>query len=594
MVETGAVVGDALLAPWTALTNSMRRGYSYKRFSSPKQSRGDSMRRQTQFEAEIVKELDLFLDDTFNLSDTGVSAYRSKNAATGALADFLKLVEAGRIPSGSVLIVENIDRLTRDKLSVAQELITKILKSGVDIATAVPRRVYTSASADDLLSLFELLLGMVRAHEESMMKSVRVAQAWRNKRKRAAETGLPMTQTCPAWLRLVGEAYEVIPDRAAAIRDIFAWTRDGLGVLRVVRRLVERNVPSFGRKEGWNTAYVRLILNSPAVYGEFQPGVRIDGRRTPDGPTLLGYYPAVVTKDEYFLVRATIKGRKRTTGRPSHGELNLLTGLVWHAVDRVKMSMLATGRTGKKITYLQSTLFSKGADGRGGRSFPYSKLEACVLESLKELRPEDVSDRLHEQEKVVGAEVARLEKALFVADQSLREMKDEKAKLVREGSHRKTYIQSLGELIGTVSDDRDETERRLLELKEEAMKCGAESLDEAKSVIALMRDTPDGPEREELRRVVMTRLRWLVTSIWVHIEKVNHVRQYAHVQMFLRNGIKRTRVVSSFDPAPGKPVIPCARTYDDVDFRTYAPSGEERSIGSGNIGDLLRSRGGAT
>ena len=85
--------GDAVFARQANTKSDMRRAYSYKRFSSPKQSRGDSIRRQTAFEQEIVKEMDLLLDDTLDLSDTGVSAFHGKNSKFGTLSEFMNLVE---------------------------------------------------------------------------------------------------------------------------------------------------------------------------------------------------------------------------------------------------------------------------------------------------------------------------------------------------------------------------------------------------------------------------------------------------------------------------------------------------------------------
>ncbi len=55
----------------------------------------------------------LELDDKFTYKDLGVSAYDRSNLERGALGLFLEAVEAGKVPKGSILLVEAFDRLTR-------------------------------------------------------------------------------------------------------------------------------------------------------------------------------------------------------------------------------------------------------------------------------------------------------------------------------------------------------------------------------------------------------------------------------------------------------------------------------------------------
>src|SRR5215467_1963131 len=91
----------------------MRRAYSYIRFSTPEQAKGDSLRRQTELSERYAREHGLTLDDKLTFRDLGKSAFRGKNAQEGELGDFIKAVEDGRIKRGSYLLVENLDRLSR-------------------------------------------------------------------------------------------------------------------------------------------------------------------------------------------------------------------------------------------------------------------------------------------------------------------------------------------------------------------------------------------------------------------------------------------------------------------------------------------------
>jgi len=82
--------------PWKDESKMEPKAYSYIRFSSPEQEKGDSLRRQIQLSEEYCKQHGLILDDTLKLTDKGVSAYKGHHRTKGALGEFLRLVEEGR------------------------------------------------------------------------------------------------------------------------------------------------------------------------------------------------------------------------------------------------------------------------------------------------------------------------------------------------------------------------------------------------------------------------------------------------------------------------------------------------------------------
>src|SRR5690606_33715882 len=88
--------------------------YSYVRMSTDAQQKCDSLRRQTELSKAYAERSGLTLVEDFKLHDIGVSAFKGDNAATGALRRFLEAVENGKIPQGSYLLVESLDRLSRD------------------------------------------------------------------------------------------------------------------------------------------------------------------------------------------------------------------------------------------------------------------------------------------------------------------------------------------------------------------------------------------------------------------------------------------------------------------------------------------------
>eukprot|EP01133_Synstelium_polycarpum_P030636 gene30636-38124_t len=69
------------------------------------------------------------------MADLGVSAYRGTNVADGALGMFLQLAEAGDIPHGSFLLVETLDRLSRQTARRAVRVLESIVEAGVTVVT---------------------------------------------------------------------------------------------------------------------------------------------------------------------------------------------------------------------------------------------------------------------------------------------------------------------------------------------------------------------------------------------------------------------------------------------------------------------------
>lgn len=83
------------------------RVYSYLRFSTDIQSRGDSIRRQTQLARDYRDTNGLELDESLTFHDLRVSAFKGANAATGKLGLFLKSFEQGKVKQGIYYYTSN-------------------------------------------------------------------------------------------------------------------------------------------------------------------------------------------------------------------------------------------------------------------------------------------------------------------------------------------------------------------------------------------------------------------------------------------------------------------------------------------------------
>ena len=162
---------------------SKRRAYSYLRFSTPEQSKGDSFRRQMSMAVAYASKHGLDLDQQLTFHDVGVSAFRGQNADAGRLAYFLEAVRAGQVPQGSVLLVEQLDRLSRLTPRKAVSVLEDIVETGVSVVTLTDEREYTADSLDtDHMDFIMSVLTFMRANEESATKSRRLKAAWEAKR----------------------------------------------------------------------------------------------------------------------------------------------------------------------------------------------------------------------------------------------------------------------------------------------------------------------------------------------------------------------------------------------------------------------------
>jgi len=180
---------------------------SYIRMSRPDQLRGDSLRRQLEKSQEWAEELGLTLDES--VRDLGLSAYSGAHRTKGALGAYLGMVDRGEIPRGKVLMIESLDRLSREAVIDALQQFMALIQAGIIIATLADRQVYSRESlGNDWSKLIISIAIMARAHEESAMKAERVAAAWEKKRREAPTKA--MTARCPEWLKLVDGKFELI------------------------------------------------------------------------------------------------------------------------------------------------------------------------------------------------------------------------------------------------------------------------------------------------------------------------------------------------------------------------------------------------
>jgi DNA invertase Pin-like site-specific DNA recombinase len=316
------------------------KAYSYKRFSTPAQEQGDSLRRQTAMAQAWADRNGVPLDTELNLTDRGVSAYTGANRDVGNLGSFLRAVEDGTVPEGSWLLVENLDRLSREPAFDASYTMQGIIRAGVTVVDLSDNgglgREYnmeTLRSDQGLMHLMAMLLSFARGNQESAQKGRRVGEAYANKRAVFAsdqKITKPYTRRLPGWIRWNTETttYELIENRADRLRWMFEMADGGLGVHSIATHLNEIKEETWGagkwKAAYWHRSYIRKLLTNKAAIGIFVPHrvEKVEGKRskqrTPQEP-IAHRYPAAVDRELFERVNArlsTTEPRGRNAKRP--------------------------------------------------------------------------------------------------------------------------------------------------------------------------------------------------------------------------------------------------------------------------------------
>lgn len=450
--------------------NVRPKAYSYIRMSTEGQLRGDSLRRQVDRSRLYAAEHGLDLDETTSFKDIGVSAFRGKNLKQGALSRFKEAVLTKKISPGSYLLVESLDRFSRDEVAHAQSEFLQLIKSGINVVTLIDGRVFKP----DHLDMTDLILSLVtlaRANDESKHKSDRLSQSWANKRAHANQR--KMTGMCPAWLRLSDDKsqFEVIEIRAAIVRSIFEDSANGIGNYKITKRLNQAGVPHFGQttksgrpykkqSTGWHGSYIAKIVNNPAVYGELQP-YKWDtrGQRVPDGPPITDYYPKIVDKELFLRAKQSRSSRDfrdqyAAKGRKGEHVSNVFSGLAKCAYCGGVMRFENKGSGPKGGTFLVCDKARRGL-GCPNLRWRYDDFEASFLFFVKELDLESLLLRPTKQEQI-GVTIQVLQGRLAV----LREQQEKTYQLFIEDAPPGSFVgRKLAELDQQINDLEAEVER---------------------------------------------------------------------------------------------------------------------------------------
>ncbi|MFT0167546.1 recombinase family protein [Paraburkholderia mimosarum] len=439
------------------------RVYSYLRFSSAQQAKGSSADRQLAYAARWAAENGYQLDDSLSMRDEGLSAFHQRHIKQGALGVFLRAVEDGRIPEGSVLVVEGLDRLSRAEPIQAQAQLAQIINAGITVVTASDGREYNRARLKaQPMDLVYSLLVMIRAHEESDTKSKRIKAAYRRHCEgwvAGTYRGLVgSTATDPVWVTYSKESgFSLVPKEAEAVTKMIELYKAGYGAIDITRKLGEQGLTVSDR---YPTNRVGRLIKQRNLMGD--KVVVADGQRF----VLKGYYPALISEAEYDELQLLVSKREIRKGK---GELpSLLTG----------MKITHCGYCGKLLVAQNMMKRAKGEDGRpqpGHRRLrcgSYYKLakrcvggDSCSVVPIELALMRYCSDQMNLDRLLAGDDKADpLARALVTARKRVAATEGKLAQisaalLADEGDAPATYLKLARELEKRLQAEQQEVER---------------------------------------------------------------------------------------------------------------------------------------
>lgn len=505
--------------------------YSYIRFSHKRQEGGDSVNRQTKMrQAWLDRNPQHTLDTTVSLKDLGIPAFHGANLdpAIGDLGKFIALVKEKDSPikKGSILLLERLDRFSRQKVSKAYRVFCELVESGITVQTLDPEMTIDDRNIDDMETVLPVIIYLQLAYEGSRDKANRIGAAWKSKRDNAHK-GKVISSVCPSWLKWDDKAkeFKVKPEGKKALLFIFNQTANGIGEKQIHKELTKRFKP-IGRASKWHRSFIGWVIRNRQVLGEFQPNTHNEsGERIPDGKVIAGYYPRIVSDDLFYRANHDRASRKHKRG-PNSKFVNLFVGLVF-GVDGYKWQVKTDRAVRKhKAAYTQRRLTSQGhlAGNQDAcpLSYNYWDMEKYILEALIEVSTGDLETRAGD---------GKVNKAIAV----LAGIEARITELENELTGSKKPVAALTKALAVMETKREKVKAKIDIMKQEQAVSDSKPMEEAKAGILGLLATKGDTEKHNLRLKLRGLIALFIEKIVLYPEKVNG-RVGATIAVVLKSG----------------------------------------------------------
>lgn len=306
----------------------MKIAYSYGRFSTPEQAKGDSFRRQADSAKHWCKENGYTLSGR-QFFDKGKSGFYGENfKEDGALKQFIQLHADGKIENDAVLIIDSVDRFSRLPVSKSAKYFLDVVYAGIGLAFSgsFDRRIITSDLIDKEPYVLQGIVGELnRAYRESEERSRKIKSAKAAKRNEIKNGLIVAHNNAPKYFTFVpedgvmkrGAKGTYIPnDFTPYIRELIDGILAGKSLYGMAKDFNERNVPTAKCNLEWHRNTVRQILRSRSLVGEFMGNKK--------------FFPPIIDETTFLKVQNILNQNIRNRGKRAH-RVNFLRGLTYCA-----------------------------------------------------------------------------------------------------------------------------------------------------------------------------------------------------------------------------------------------------------------------
>lgn len=504
--------------------------YSYTRFSTKEQLKGNSQVRQDTGFADFCRKFKLEPQE-LSFHDHGKSGYSGKNLE-GDLGRFLALIPS--LPKPSVLVIEAFDRLSRQRPDKTIALLSKILESGISLGIIFMGDIIT---VEDLATYkFQMISGAVtEAHASSKNKSDRIKKGSDWKRQNRIKK-----HKYPCWLALDPTGQLVIDiDAKAVIKQIFEMALT-MGNRKIAAHLNQHNIPpiaagySSRANKLWTVRFLEHLLTNRQVIGYNQYYQIINGKRVPMGESIPNYYPAVIDEDLFYAVQSAQRARN-TLKQRDHQEhyICLFTGL-WHdAKTKSNMRLVSSNKAEKKAGCNRrfASYHAEIGKSKNFTSWRYEEFELVFLAYMHEITSETLAPQQIDN-RLPALEGKRAELMSQVAE----------TKKKMKGKDFSLLLQLLTEL----QTELDANTRAIEAEKERLAIAKNQASGEFKKAYEVFQANP---RDEELKLQLRAIIAQLVSEIWIAIEDYGTSNEGKHLriltcQVFMKDGRQKIFLLS--------------------------------------------------
>lgn len=399
----------------------MPTGYAYIRYSTRRQGADDkdSVTRQKASIRAIAARHGVEVPEENFFYENGVSAYTGENSKTGKLKDLIDQIENLSIAPGDFVFVESIDRLSRQRLLQAKDLVYGILKKGVILVTTMDGYIYKLHEDQADIMKQDIMLTVIssRAHEESLTKSNRRKSAWKKAKTEAEETGIVFNKNrLPYGVIFEEKTNTLVIDKKAQEEIEF-----------ILENLKREGVTSTIKKANafaainWTQARVKDIFDTKYVLGYFMSQTKIDGKMVLD-KHIENYYPKIVSASLFLEAKEAMTNRKvkKHQGRVTQNNANIFRHSCF--CERCGKSLVFMNNYNSKGSrYFYMTCQQNIENGNCKNRFRYDLAVKLFLDTMQEfdrlnkksvlLEPIDVTQYANLDEEILK-EIEEVNKSL--------------------------------------------------------------------------------------------------------------------------------------------------------------------------------------